>query len=160
MTEIDDEKCKSGLKEFDFLSKLNSEYVVKYVNAWIEHKLGDKFIFIQMEYCDNNLRHIMNDKSNLFVSESDNPGLALINYFISCEILIEITQSLQFLHSLEPPIIHRDLKPENILITIDPDIGQQFIKLCDFGFAKSHEYSGQSHTNDKGTISYMAPEIE
>jgi mitogen-activated protein kinase kinase kinase 7 len=31
-------------------------------------------------------------------------------------------------------------------------------ELCDFGLATIHEHTNQSHTSDRGTIKYMAPE--
>jgi serine/threonine-protein kinase len=55
--------------------------------------------------------------------------------------LIELLESVDYLHKQNPPIIHKDLKPENILI--DFRINGRFIKLSDFGLAKFHEFDGQ-----------------
>jgi serine/threonine-protein kinase len=55
-------------------------------------------------------------------------------------------------------IIHRDLKPENILLKNEPK-SNRFIKIADFGFVAIHEFAEQSHTIDKGTPKYMAPEM-
>ena len=93
----------------------------------------------------------------MFVKSVENQELATIDYFISCELFTEIMESLDFLHSLSPPIIHRDIKPENILVFNHSN--KRFVKLCDFGFAKHLHFSGQSNTRDKGTVSYMAPEV-
>ncbi|CAG2165846.1 unnamed protein product [Oppiella nova] len=69
------------------LVKVRSEYVVQYYNSWPE----SKHLFIQMEFCSQNLRNILLEKP-------------------------QILESVQYLHELNPQIIHRDLKPENILI--------------------------------------------
>ncbi|CAG2106087.1 unnamed protein product [Medioppia subpectinata] len=141
---------------------MRSDFVVEFRSAWIE---GQK-LYIQTEFCDYNLRQIIDIKYRLFSAKSsDNDTsvvyvLALIDYFIAYELFEELTKSLNYLHTLDTPIIHRNLKPENILVMKNViDNGQQFVKICDFGYAKPHDYSGQSHTRDKGDITYMAPEV-
>jgi serine/threonine protein kinase len=39
-------------------------------------------------------------------------------------------------------------------------INGRFVKLADFGISVNHEFNDQSHTQDKGTLNYMAPEEE
>ncbi|CAD8094780.1 unnamed protein product [Paramecium sonneborni] len=65
------------------------------------------------------------------------------------DILIQISQSIQFLHQQQ--LIHRDIKPENFI-----KIGNQF-KLIDFGQIRSNE--GTNLTIRPGTTQYSAPEI-
>ncbi|CAG2178307.1 unnamed protein product [Oppiella nova] len=159
--DISHENYESIIKECQLLSKVNSDFVVELRDAWIE---GQE-VYIQTEFCDNNLRDIIDAKQQLFGGSASRNSvggheLALIDYFISIEIFEELVKSLNYLHTLDTPIIHRDLKPENILLkdSVD-DNNKQFLKICDFGYAKTHNYSGQSHTKDKGSISYMAPEV-
>jgi sterile alpha motif and leucine zipper-containing kinase AZK len=78
-------------------------------------------------------------------------------YYISSELLIEILEAVDYLHSLKPPIIHRDLKPTNILIT--EGLNGRFVKLADFGLSVIHEFDEQTHTEGPGTPNYMAPEL-
>ncbi|CAD8094774.1 unnamed protein product [Paramecium sonneborni] len=65
------------------------------------------------------------------------------------EILIQISQSIQFLHKQQ--LIHRDIKPENFI-----KIGNQF-KLIDFGLIRFNDQINL--TKRPGTTQYSAPEI-
>ncbi len=57
-------------------------------------------------------------------------------------------------------IIHRDLKPDNIMVT--GEVGQERIKLLDFGLAKLRDGGSQAGLTAAGmvigTLSYMSPE--
>ncbi len=70
-------------------------------------------------------------------------------------IIDPVCRALQFAHDRR--LIHRDLKPANIMITEDG-----FVKLMDFGIARSLESSGlDARTRTvMGTPLYMAPEME
>jgi serine/threonine protein kinase len=62
------------------------------------------------------------------------------------------------LHTRKNAIIHRDLKPANILLKKSDQKGF-CVKIADFGLIAVHNFSEQSHTLDKGTLKYMAPEV-
>ncbi|CAG2115090.1 unnamed protein product, partial [Medioppia subpectinata] len=149
------------LKEVKCLAKLNSEYVVQYYNSWLDGNTNE--LYIQMEYCPQNLRSVLDDKSLTFIKKSSVESMNPFEYYISCEIFKQILESVQYLHESNPPVIHRDLKPDNILI--DPNIrSNRIIKLCDFGLATEHNINGHNtsrygHTSGVGTIAYMAPEV-
>ncbi|CAG2165323.1 unnamed protein product, partial [Oppiella nova] len=146
------------LREVESLIKVRSEYVVKYYNSWSE----GKHLYIQMEYCSQNLKNILEVKAHVFDRQPGDP-MNCYEYLISCEIFREILQCVQYLHELNPQIIHRDLKPDNILIVKDVGNGR-FVKLCDFGLATVHDKDINyntcgKHTTGVGTIKYQAPEI-
>lgn len=67
-------------------------------------------------------------------------------------IASQLVSALYYLHS--QLVLHRDLKPQNILIGMDG-----FVKLCDFGFARTLNIGQYLLTSVKGTPLYMAPEI-
>ena len=50
--------------------------------------------------------------------------------------------------------MHRDLKPHNILID-----GNQVLKLCDFGLARSYWSTEEKYTHEIITLWYRPPEI-
>ncbi|CAM6031516.1 unnamed protein product, partial [Sphagnum compactum] len=84
--------------------------------------------------------------------------LTTIGYYIASRIFIQILKGVNSLHKQKEPLIHRDLKPANILLKKDEVKGIR-VKIADIGLAVIHKYSGQSHTMDKGTPKYMAPEV-
>ncbi|CAG2110269.1 unnamed protein product [Medioppia subpectinata] len=147
------EKKQKILKEVKLLSELDSKFVVKYYNSWSE----GKHMFIHMEYCSQTLGSVIRDKPIVFGRQSSD-AMNIYEYFISCEILRELLQCLQYLHGLDPPIIHRDLKPENVLIVSNTS-NDTFVKLGDFGIAVKHNMVSMSHTVSVGSAQYMAPEV-
>jgi serine/threonine protein kinase len=75
----------------------------------------------------------------------------------------QICRALQAAHEVN--VIHRDLKPENVLV-LNRDGKPDFIKVLDFGIAKSNEDLNESQGGRRlthpgmtmGTPEYMAPE--
>jgi serine/threonine protein kinase len=83
------------------------------------------------------------------------------------ERMLRITEQVaEGVHAAhEAGIIHRDLKPENVLL-IAREGGSEFVKVLDFGIAKSAEVEESAKTGRRltrpgvamGTPEYMAPE--
>jgi serine/threonine protein kinase len=142
---------KYDLREIRILSELKSDLIVEYFDSWIETLVEfneiQKYLFIKMELCEQNLRNTIK------IMESIDEKYKSFSFFISCQLFEELTKCVNYLHSNH--IIHRDLKPENVLIS-DGRNGV-FLKLCDFGLSKFDDMS--KHTEFVGTQSYMAPEV-
>jgi hypothetical protein len=159
---IDFENDEDTFREylnFHKINKLDSKYVVQHYDAWFE-KANDiydnKFIlFIEMKYCEKTLDDIIFELHNKM---NVNEALTKIGYYIASELFIEILECVKYLHDQNPPLIHRDLKPANILLRISKN-SRRIVKIADFGLTTFHEFTGQSHSIDKGTPKYMAPEI-
>ena len=64
---------------------------------------------------------------------------------------MQILETLQYLHNLEPAVVYRDLKPSNVMLGRN---GQ--VKLIDFGIARF--FLPQSNATMIGTQGYAPPE--
>ncbi len=93
-----------------------------------------------------------------------------IDPMVACHIAAQIASGLQAVHKQN--VVHRDLKPDNIFI-IDPDEHEaeastihdgsdsgdvHFIKIMDFGIAKSVDKNLTGTGMTLGTPEYMSPE--
>eukprot|EP00752_Nemacystus_decipiens_P009926 g8853.t3 len=77
-----------------------------------------QFLYIQMEYCENTLRHLI-DHGELWREEQ------------RCwRLFRQMLEGVDFIHS--KGIIHRDLTPPNVFLD-----GEENVKLGDFGLATS-----------------------
>ena len=138
------------IMEIQTMAKLKTQFVVQYNSSWIENNN----LFIQMEYCFDNLRNVLMNKPIVF-QRNANQAMNSIEYFISCEIFRQITEALNYLHFLK--LIHRDLKPENILIGVFNN--KRICKLADFGSSKFIEDHSVYPSKYCVTHGYIAPEI-
>ncbi|CAG2166536.1 unnamed protein product [Oppiella nova] len=64
-----DQYMKQILNEVKNLRKLRSEYVVQYYSSWVEGNA----LYIQMEFCSQNLRNILELKPQVFGRQSGEP---------------------------------------------------------------------------------------
>ena len=71
------------------------------------------------------------------------------------DIILQLIDILQKLHTHEPPVIHRDIKPSNILIK--QDAGKDKVYLIDFGAVANPQVQSGGSTV-AGTYGYMPPE--
>ncbi|CAG2100146.1 unnamed protein product [Medioppia subpectinata] len=157
--DFSEEKKQNILKEVKSLSKLDSEYVVKYYHSWLE----SNHLFIQMEFCSQSLKSLLEVKPIVFERQPEDKINSVFEYYISCEIFKEILECVQYLHESDPIVIHRDLKPDNILLEHNTRFNR-FIKLCDFGLATDHNINRQTasrydHTLDIYSLALIAEEI-
>jgi serine/threonine protein kinase len=138
-----------------------NEYLVKHFDAWFEESVVKNVLkislYIQMELCDQTLNDVIKELTNDSTLKSTE-SLTKTGYYIASQIFIQILEGVNHLHKQNPPLIHRDLKPANILLKKDDSKGV-CVKIADIGLAVIHKYSEQSHTLDKGTPKYMAPEV-
>jgi serine/threonine protein kinase len=142
-----------------YLIKQDTEFIVKYIAFWFETEKSDIKFCIQMEKCDTTFEDIIDEMHKdlkLFeeISAENEKILTPFGYYLSCDFFSNILKSVNYLHKLEPAIIHRDLKPENILLK------NGSFKVCDFDDIAFHHLEGETHTTDKGSMKYMAPEVE
>jgi serine/threonine protein kinase len=146
------------------IRELNSDLIVRYHDVWYENDLviesgfrqytENSTLYIQMDLCEKTLGEIC-DEISKDENLKQNSLLTPLGYYITSELLIEILKGVDYMHKNN--IIHRDLKPDNILI--NNGINGRFVKIADFGYAKVLDET-KLHTKDRGTVRYMAPEVE
>ena len=105
----------------------------------LEHKDGPAWtIFIRMELLES-LSHYIKRIGLPDPEGAVRMGIDILKALESCE---------------QQRIIHRDIKPDNIFIS---RFGE--FKLGDFGIARQMEAGSRASYTQKGTLSYMAPEM-
>lgn len=150
-----DNEINEVKKEAKLLSSINSKYIVKYTNSWIENNC----LNIIMEFCKkgdlSKLLKIYKEKNLEAVEKLDILTNNSYNYALKEEkiwyIFSQLCIGIHYLHSKK--ILHRDLKTQNILIT-----DNNIFKIGDLGVAKvlSHTTFAKTFV---GTPYYLSPEI-
>src|SRR6202023_3931561 len=96
--------------------------------------------YLVMEYIDG-----MTLEQKLQNAGGKMPGSEVI------EVALQVLDTLEYLHNLEPPVIYRDLKPSNVMLT-----PSEQVKLLDFGIARL--FQPLSNATMIGTQGYAPPE--
>ena len=124
-----------------YLSKINSDNVIKYYESEIE---GD-YLNILMEYGGNS-------DLKKFIGKYKDREIYIEDKIIK-DIIIQICHGLKAIHNAK--IIHRDLSPDNIFINENNKI-----KIGDFGVAAIINDSNDFINEQIGNHQYWAPEVE
>ncbi|XP_066572105.1 mitogen-activated protein kinase 15 isoform X2 [Amia ocellicauda] len=130
-------------REIMFLQEFGEHpNIIKLLN--VIRAQNDKDIYLVFEYMETDL-HAVIKKGNL------------LKDIHKCYIMYQLLKSTKFLHSGN--VIHRDQKPSNVLLDTDC-----FVKLCDFGLARSlyqiqEDAGNPALTEYVATRWYRAPEI-
>lgn len=110
------------------LAVIQTQDTYYYVRSYIEGKTLE-------ELCESNLK-----------KPGMSPSLAL-NY------AIQLTELLQFLHTLKPPVIHRDIKPQNVVVDTNG-----ICHFIDMGISRFFDKAKKSDTLIMGTRITAPPE--
>lgn len=155
------------IKEVELISKLDNPNIVRYYNSWTDDILPfdsqkmdldedseyssslkliepfkiNKFLFIQMELCIDNLNNYITNRTN-------------IDYIKSLDIFKNICLGINYIHKKN--IIHRDIKPSNIMFDKNG-----MVKIGDFGMSikLDKDIKFIKTENNYGTYNYLAPEV-
>ncbi|KAL4431664.1 hypothetical protein ABPG74_017293 [Tetrahymena malaccensis] len=129
---------KECINEAILLNKLNSPYIVRYYDSFLENNQ----LCIVMEYCEQG------DLENFIKNQMGRP-LAEKKIW---KFFFQIAEGLLELHTRN--ILHRDIKTMNLFLT-----GNEQIRIGDLGVAKQLQ-DNKSHAHSQvGTPYYMSPEI-
>jgi serine/threonine protein kinase len=122
--------------------------VYRQVPEVYEYGSDDSYFYIAMEFLEgHNLSEL--------ISRGPLPAAR------AASIAIQICRFLEAAHTLEPTIdgrkrrslLHGDLKPRNIRV-----LGDDQVKVFDFGAAKALSFSRKVTRHDFGSIAYLSPE--
>jgi len=72
------------------------------------------------------------------------------------QIISDVLDGVNYLHSLPEPIIHNEITPQNIMLDLSGDI--LHAKIIDFGYARSFHQSSKSYNNEGLNLNYVASE--
>ena len=123
-------------------SKLRHPGVVQFLGVYFER--NSRLPVLVMEKMNTSLRTYLEDHS-----KEDFP----LN--LKAFVLRQVTQSLAYLHSQNPPLVHHDLSPNNVLLNVVSFV----TKVSDFGLSRAVNPSVLSRKSSiKGTLAFMAPE--
>lgn len=136
---LDENALRIFAEEFALLFNLNHTHLLKPAHFDVE----DNMPFLILPYYENG---------------SCESLIGQIGEREAWQLIADVSDGLDYLHSLEPPIVHQDIKPDNILV----DAYGRYL-ITDFGISTrirstlrksvpSQSFSGA------GTTSYMGPE--
>ncbi|CAG2101419.1 unnamed protein product, partial [Medioppia subpectinata] len=147
---------KGRSNECKILADLDHPCIVKYYNSRL---YSDKWLVIQMGYCEMTLKLVIENKNAILKRHVGNKYIELFDYIISWQIYWEIVSVLRYLHH-HAKVLHLDIKPSNILC--DPNLSHgTLIKIADFGLSIKYEDISHTYTDKcKGSPGYMADENE
>jgi serine/threonine protein kinase len=123
-------------READMLAQLNNEHIPRIFDRFSEANHH----YLVMEYIEG----------TTLEDELRQTGGKLSPDRV-IDVAIQVLETLEYLHELEPPVIYRDLKPSNVMLT---PAGQA--KLIDFGIAR--HFAPLTNATMIGTQGYAPPE--
>jgi serine/threonine protein kinase len=123
-------------READMLAQLSNEHIPRVFDRFSDQNHH----YLVMEFIDGiTLEQKLKDAGGK-LSEGE-----------VIDVALQVLDTLEYLHNLEPPVIYRDLKPSNVMLTPS---GQ--VKLIDFGIARL--FQPLSNATMIGTQGYAPPE--
>ncbi|HEU4410859.1 MAG TPA: protein kinase [Polyangiaceae bacterium] len=129
-------------------ARINSEHVVRVVDAGFDEKHGVPFLAMEL-LRGATLRALVGKRGPLPAAQA-------------VAIVRQVAKALDKAHGYvdregrPAPIVHRDLKPENIFVTLRE--GAAVVKVLDFGIAKVLSENTEQSREMRGTPVFMACE--
>ena len=123
-------------READMLAQLSNEHIPRVFDRFSDQNHH----YLVMEYIDG----------ITLEQKLQNAGGKLTETEV-IDVALQVLDTLEYLHNLEPPVIYRDLKPSNVMLTPSDQV-----KLIDFGIARL--FQPLSNATMIGTQGYAPPE--
>ncbi|XP_034937551.1 cyclin-dependent kinase 2 [Chelonus insularis] len=131
----------TAIREISLLKDLTHPNIVQLFDVVI----GDQDLYLVFEYLQQDLKKYLDSVKNVAINQ-DHWSSLVKSY------LHQLLKAITFCHN--HLILHRDLKPQNLLID-----QEGYIKLADFGLARSFGLPMRMYTHEVITLWYRAPEI-
>lgn len=145
--ELTFEEQKGAINEVKILAALESPYVVRYLDSFID---ADS-LHIVMEYCNKG------DLQSL-IKKAKSKNVKSLRENVTWNIGLQVILGLCYLHDRK--ILHRDLKSANVFLTKSASSQRSFeVKIGDLGVAKLLETSTAFAQTIVGTPYYLSPEL-
>ncbi|KAL4553384.1 hypothetical protein Ndes2526B_g03247 [Nannochloris sp. 'desiccata'] len=112
--------------------------------------------WLVMEFCEKGSLYGAMKRKKIYTANGAPNRTALLN------ILIDVAEGMEFLHSGPRAVLHGDLKPANILLKAGSEPGSVTAVVADFGLSRmldSDEKHSIQRTASLGTVQYMSPEL-
>jgi serine/threonine protein kinase len=123
-------------READMLAQLNNEHIPRVFDRFSDQNHH----YLVMEFIDG-----------ITLEQKIKDAGGKLHEGEVTDVALQVLDTLEYLHNLEPPVIYRDLKPSNVMLTPS---GQ--VKLIDFGIARL--FQPLSNATMIGTQGYAPPE--
>jgi len=143
-------KCQRDFfkAEWDMLAQVEHPHIIRMYESF---KDSDK-LYIVLELCQGG------ELIEYVKAASKRRGCAGLEETKSCHLFRQMLYAMSYLHTNR--IVHRDIKLENFLIVGQPGgMGEEVLKLCDFGTAVRLSDQMPRAYGRIGTLSYTAPEV-
>ncbi|CAG2119121.1 unnamed protein product, partial [Medioppia subpectinata] len=135
------EKYDKHIREVKVWARLDADHFVQYRSSWLEcggHDITSRCplslkLYIQMDLCWFTLEETI-EKMRIHFGRKDKELWPELGAYMAGELLWEILEAIEYLHTIKPQILHRDIKPTNVLLK-GGGPGARFVKLTDFGEA-------------------------
>ena len=133
-----------NLLEIEFLRKTKHENIVSYKDSGEVIVEGKKFLYLVLNFIAG---------ETLAERMTREP---ISTVFDIRQILSDVLNGLEYLHSLPEPIIHNEITPQNIMLDLSSDTPQA--KIIDFGYARSFLQSSKTYNREGLSLSFVASE--
>ncbi|KAJ7516219.1 hypothetical protein O6H91_22G047900 [Diphasiastrum complanatum] len=148
---------ESFKREAAILSTLQHCCIVQLWGCCIDDKLNTCTLLVDLMTQD--LFDFMEERASAAPGRSPP-----ISYLVAVSIMLHIAEGMRYLH--KRGVMHRDLKAKNVLVEpFHPlpmsanDVGFVWVKVCDFGMAKTKLASSNFSSPHVGTNYWRAPEV-
>lgn len=135
---------KNNLLEIEFLKSIKHPNIVSYKDSGELIFESKKFVFLVLNFIagETLAEKISREK--------------ISSIYDLKQIISDVLNGLNYLHSLPEPIVHNEITPQNIMLDLSGDIPQA--KIIDFGFARSFHQSSKAYNKEGLNLNYVASE--